>query len=95
MSFVQLQPYSYTKYPTVTRRISVNATLPVISAEPPGCSDLKPHPDVEDLAFPHGWRGYALKAAQRRRTCPGGNQNSGGPSGQPRRLVPPTGRPLK
>ena len=48
----------------------VNAALPVISAEPPGCSDLKPHPDVEDLTFPRGWRGHARKAAQRRRTCP-------------------------
>ena len=103
MSFVQLQPYSHTKYRTKSRRISINATSPVISANPPGCSDLKPHPDVEDLMFPRGWQGHACKAAQRRRTCPdlreksvmGDNHNSGGTSGQPRRLVSPTSCPLK
>ena len=74
----------------------------MIAAKPPGCLDFEPHPDVEDLTFPRGWRGRACKAAQRRRTCPdlrkkrdGENQKSGGPSGQPRRLVLPMSRPLK
>ena len=65
MSFVQLQPYSHTKY-----RTEIDATLPVISAKSPGCLDFKPHPDVQDLTFPRGWRGHACKVAQRRRTCP-------------------------
>ena len=89
---------------TESQRISINATLlPVIAANPPGCSYLEPHVDVEDLTFPRRWRGHACIAAQSRRTCPdlrekkrdGENHNSGGPSGQPRRLVPPTRRPLK
>ena len=44
--------------------------LPVFAAITTDCSDFQPLVDVEDLAFPPGWRGLACKAAQRRRTCP-------------------------
>ena len=94
-----LLPYAFQM---ASLRISINATLPVILTHSPGCSDLKPHLDVEDLKFPQRWRGHACEAAQRRRTCPDLREKtvmvkfriSGGPSGQPRRLVPPTRRPL-
>ena len=77
--------------------MSININLPVFVAITPSCSDLQPLADVEDLTFPPGWRGLACKVAQRRRTCPdlrekkreSENQNSGGASGQPRRLVSP------
>ena len=78
--------------------MSININLPVFAAITPSCSDLQPLVDVEDLTFPSGWRGLACKAAQRRHTCPdlrekkrekSENQNSGGASGQPRRLVFP------
>ena len=77
--------------------MSISIKLPVFAAITPSCSDLQPLEDVEGLAFPSGWRGLACKAAQRRRTYPdlrekkreSENQNSGGASGQPRRLVFP------
>ena len=46
-------PLAY-EIPNGESRISINATLPVLSANPQGHSDLKPHLDVEGLMFPHG-----------------------------------------